>query len=57
MSKKIFIQLLFIIVLIAYLAYHDFDVYRLNGVIMTVLIGLWVLATVMMIMLERALQK
>jgi len=57
MSKKIFIQLLFIIVLIAYLAYCDFDVYRLNGVIMTVLIGLWVLATVMMIMLKRALQK
>lgn len=57
MPKKIFIQLLFVIVCIAYLAYHDFEVYELNGVMMTVLIGLWVLATVMMIMLNRALQK
>lgn len=57
MPKKIFIQLLFIIAIIAYGAYNDFDVYRLNGVILTVLIGLWMLATMMMIALKRATQQ
>lgn len=57
MSKKILIQLLFVIAMIAYLAYYDFQILNVNGVIMTVIIGLWVLATVMMIMVERATQK
>lgn len=57
MSKKFLIQLLFVIVMIAYLAYYNFQILNVNGVIMTVIIGLWVLATVMMVMLERAMQK
>lgn len=54
MMKKIAIQLIFVIMVIAYLMYHNFNLQNINGVIITIMIGLWVLATVMMITLERS---
>lgn len=54
MVKKIAIQLVFVIVLIAYMMYHDFELFALNGVIVTVILGLWALTTVMIVTLERA---
>lgn len=54
MMKKIAIQLVFIIMVVAYLMYHNFNLQDINGVIITIMIGLWVLATVMMVTLERS---
>ncbi len=54
MMKKMAIQLVFIIVIIAYLIYHNFNLQSINGVIITIMIGLWVLATVMMVTLDRS---
>ncbi|HIX42199.1 MULTISPECIES: hypothetical protein [Kurthia] len=54
MMKKMAIQLVFIIVIIAYLIYHNFNLQNINGVIITIMIGLWVLATVMMVTLDRS---
>lgn len=54
MMKKMAIQLVFIIVIIAYLIYHNFNLQNINGVIITIMIGLWVLATMMMVTLDRS---
>ena len=54
MMKKMAIQLVFIIVIIAYLIYHNFNLQNINGVIITIMIGLWVLAIVMMVTLDRS---
>ncbi|WP_154646857.1 hypothetical protein [Kurthia senegalensis] len=53
MMKQLLIQLIWIVIMISYFIYCDLDIFKLNGVITTILLGLWVLGTAMMITLYR----
>lgn len=51
--KQLLIQLVWIVVMMSYFIYCDMDIFKLNGVITTILLGIWVLGTAMMVTLYR----